>query len=98
MEDVPFSTQKNYYVFSRHFDSIFYCHPEIVRLMRNKNREQNHNPGKSEAYYLKKIEFFKENKILDSNYANDESNNVCQAGTAGSEKECEIMCTYARGY
>ena len=47
MEDVPFSTQKNHYVFSRHFDSIFYCHPEIVRLMRNKNREQNHNPGKS---------------------------------------------------
>jgi hypothetical protein len=47
MEDVPFSTQKNYYVLSRHFDSIFYCHPEIVRLMRNKNREQNHNPGKS---------------------------------------------------
>jgi len=31
-------------------------------------------------------------------YCFDKNNNVCQAGTAGSEAECRYMCLYACGY
>lgn len=31
-------------------------------------------------------------------YCFDQNHNVCAAGTAGSQEECEEMCLYACGY
>ena len=72
-ENVLFSTPNgNDYIFSQSLNSIFYYHPELTKLFLNGKSKSNKVTTKSESYYLKKLQFLKENGILNT-YSEDSS-------------------------
>lgn len=106
-ENVIFCTPNgNDYIFSQSLSSIFYCHPEMTKLILRSKSKSKITTTKTESYYLKKLQFLKENGIL-----NTCSENSLKASYIGAEEikkqvanlkvltfevteECNLNCKY----